>query len=275
VTQRNRPPGASGWPKLPKEIQAAPDHRWQRGSEYEITTVAELVPKSYRQDGSLVAPPPEDTRSIQRTESGLDQLLRSGRISGHEVAAGKKFARDFEFGFYGASDPDRRLHLGRADDGASYSARDRFESARVDASTRWREASQAIGKKGTTLLTAFCVECLSIRAIAAREAMARFPDAPKADLSAESDAIRRDLAGAVVATLERLAEHYDDAERRNRRPRPATQPEGDDMTKLTAVDRAKPEYRAPHDREKARNLRHLEEQKARDAAKTAAAVGEL
>lgn len=125
--------------------------------------------------------PPEATRGpeifpeTQRADGGLEQLLRTGRISLTVVPAGKRFVRDNEFGFHGASDPDRRLRNGRAEDGVGYSTRDRFESARVDANTRWREASQAVGKRGTELLLAFCVKSLSIRAIARRLGSAKRP----------------------------------------------------------------------------------------------------
>ncbi len=279
MTKSTRPPGASRWPKLPKEIQSAPDHRWQRGSEYSVTTIADIVPKTFRADGSVVAPPPEDTRSIQRADSGLDQLLRSGRITGTEVAAGRKFARDYEFAFHGASDPDRRLHLGRSEDGSDYSARDRFESARVDASTRYRKASTALGKAATDLLLAFCVEALSMQVIAAREVEATaareisegVPAEERTDVAPAIKAYRQGLSWKLAAALERLVEHYDDEEQARRRVRKQTQSTGEDMTKLTAADRAKPEYREPHDREKARRLRQLEEQKARDAAKAASA----
>jgi hypothetical protein len=292
VTKSTRPPGASKWPKLPKEIQSAPDQRWQRGSEYSLTTVAELLPKTYRADGSLVAPPPEDTRSIQRADSGLDQLLRSGRITGTEVAAGRRFARDFEFGFFGASDPDRRLHLGRAEDGGNYSARDRYESARIYATTRFRKASQAVGKRGSELLVAFCVESLSMGAIARREAPQRVlaadaaararadedgvpwtpPAASLEDRTAkEADVIRRDLSGQLVAVLTRLVEHYDEEEQARRRVRKQTQSTGEDMTKLKPSKCDDAAYRAPYDREEARNVRRLEEQRARDAAKAAPA----
>ncbi|HWL81650.1 MAG TPA: hypothetical protein VNR89_11895 [Roseomonas sp.] len=73
----------------------------------------------------------------------------------------------------------------------------------IDAATRFRVAAAAVGEASTRRLMAFVTDGLSLVAV-----------------SAKTDMSRQDLAGAIVADLERLAEHYAEVDRTRRARRP-------------------------------------------------------
>ena len=91
----------------------------------------------------------EDTGlPIRRVRSGVRRLWQDGKITSAEMAAAEKWASDHGLGVHGASDPMRRGSSCRGDVHS-------FKVATMDAFTRYREASTAVGEHGEFLLTHF------------------------------------------------------------------------------------------------------------------------
>lgn len=106
---------------------------------------------------------------IRRVRSGVRRLYQDGRISGAEMSPCERWASDYGLGVWGASDPQRRGSSRRCDIHSFY-------VARMDAATRNREASQAVGAHGDLLLIQFVFEGKGLAAIARMLATVETPE---------------------------------------------------------------------------------------------------
>ena len=172
-------------PTPPKDLNApnakAPAHRWQRGCEPEEVA---LVPGS--------------PRRTQRIHDAVKALEKSGRIGGVHVTAADRWVRDFEWTMRSSYvDPVTASIRG----GGGNSGPELRLAAGVDASTRYREAAQAVGVVGDVVLRAVLGDGCSLRGLA------RLRGLPEGGRS--NSRIADELAGV----LETLADHYDRADR--------------------------------------------------------------
>ena len=125
--------------------------------------------------------------SVRRVRSGVRRLHQDGRISGAELAATERWASDYGLGAHGASDPQRRGSSCRGDI-------HRFYVARMDAATRHREASQAVGAHGDKALMEFVFFGKGLAAIARILASAETPEPGQGAFKG----IRRGYEGAMA-----------------------------------------------------------------------------
>lgn len=181
-----------------------------------------------------------DATRVQRVRSGLRQLLAAGHIGDREEVAASRFRNDYEFGVFGATDPERR---GSGGDAGCYL------SARIDARTRSRTTGTAARAavpgddrhpNGEQLLVAFVVEGLSLDGAARHLGLVSaglpswLPGATERTLQREhrearqrlSGAARRRLTGDLITSLQAIVEAYHemDCARRSGRRRPAVAP---------------------------------------------------
>ena len=154
----------------------APRERWQRGAEAEIEET----------EGGV---------RVQRASTGLAQLRRSGVIGDAEVAAAIRWRRDYELGVHGARDP--------AASGSGSGGVTMWMAARVDISTRYRQACQAVGMLGDMLLRQYVAEGLSLREMARQIVAARRGAEGPSEVRT-----RLRLSEQLADTLRTLAEHY-------------------------------------------------------------------
>ncbi len=123
--------------------------------------------------------------NVYRCCVGLYGLRRSGAIDDAQVAAAEMWARDYETGVLGASDPELAGNCGRGD------VHDMM-LARAAASERYSYIRAALGRAGERLLILLMIEGLSMSAMGER---------------LQQD--RKTIAGALVLLLEQLVEQYD------------------------------------------------------------------
>ena len=183
--------------RLPPPPTTAPRERWHHGSEPEPRTRA----------AARVAP--------QQVRSVIGTLLRSERIEGHHALAADRWLRDYEIGILGCSAiaaSDLQRTAVRAPEPGGH---DRIAVSTVDAITRHREATAAVGIYATRILIAVCHTATSITHLA--------------EVEFGGSNGRHEAVGTVIACLERLSEHYQEVDNRRRddrrqraRPTPST-----------------------------------------------------
>ena len=121
---------------------------------------------------------------VIRRGVGLYSLLRSGKITQRHVNAAERWARDFETGIMGASDPERRsTGQGTLED---------MLLARSAAVTRCEGVRRTLGQYAADLLVLLVLDGLSIAKIA--------------ELYGKN---RQGMTGAVELLLEQVADYYD------------------------------------------------------------------
>ncbi|CAH2606193.1 conserved protein of unknown function (plasmid) [Rhodovastum atsumiense] len=176
----------------------APIERWDHGER----VVAEPAP------GSRIR--------VERAGSGIDALLANGTIDNRLANAASLWQRDYEGALcvgQGAAPASDRVRVD-----TSVTATDGGIVRRLDAATRYREACAAIGLLGDALLQLTVAAGLSLsRLEAVLTPSTGAAGALPPELQAVAARVRRlnrvALVGALVATLDRLADHYDAVDR--------------------------------------------------------------
>jgi hypothetical protein len=141
-------------------------------------------------------------KSVQRVNSGIDQLLSSGRIDIAEAHSATRWCNDYEYGVHGAKWSEARV--GGSSDVISRAKSQEYSMiSRFEAKEAYDEASAVIGRYGDSLLCLFVHHGLSLRAVADKLGQ------PK-----------QDTAGAVITVLKRLTEHYHEIDNRRTRRTP-------------------------------------------------------
>jgi hypothetical protein len=133
---------------------------------------------------------PDHKSRVTRIQNGALTLFNEGRIDQGMLVSAIRFVDDWSMG--GTSRPLRASEarfLGVSTSGPG--SADGIPISQIDASSRNREACQAVGAKATERMNTFC--CLG----------ASFQAAEKL-LGVE----RKTLAAQLVADIERLSEHY-------------------------------------------------------------------
>lgn len=178
-------------------IASAPSERWQRGCEYEISSLSAALHGV-------------DAERVQRAHDGVAALARSGRIGFPEVAAATRWTADYERSM--RSSYCEPATAGIRGSGTNVGPENRYASG-VDASTRHRQAREAVGELGDLLLRAVVGDGRSLRSIAASFA-ARLAvlNARKAKVAPSVRAAliggRAKLTSDLADTLSVLAAHY-------------------------------------------------------------------
>ena len=137
---------------------------------------------------------PQDLTTVARVQSGILALLQAKRISGSQAAAATRYADDWSVGTGVPLRASEARFLGVSLGGASHA--DGVPIRVLDAASRHREASLAIGRTATDRMTAFA--CLGTSMTAAAKLLG---------------IDRRDLGILLIADIERLAEHYADIDK--------------------------------------------------------------
>ena len=121
---------------------------------------------------------------VLRRGAGLYGLLRSGTITQRHVDAAQRWARDFETGIMGASDPERRgSGAGDAHDNLI---------ARAEAVTRCENIRRTFGRYASDILILLVLDGLSLGKIAEHYGKNR-----------------QGITGAAELVLEQLADYYE------------------------------------------------------------------
>ncbi len=150
--------------------QSAPDERWQHNErEPDPETRARVQP-------------PQRLRTIVGT------LLASGAIGGEEQGAAARWLRDYELGHHHARDPECV--------GSGTGSPDGIPIAICDALSRDREATLALGSKGTACMILIAHRCISL------SALGRYLN------PASSGHNVTKATKLVIETLETLVAHY-------------------------------------------------------------------
>lgn len=151
---------------------------------------------------------------VERVGTGVDALVADGRLEAQHDAAARRWRKSYESAFGVGRGTSLTLDRLRVD--TSYAASDGGMSSRLDAITSYRSAGLAVGRMGDALLVLSVGEGLSMSRIEA--VIGGVASALSSDLQAIACRLgkldRKALAGALVITLDRLAEHYDAVERR-------------------------------------------------------------
>jgi hypothetical protein len=190
--------------------------------------------------GGSAAPRPRAARR-GGCSAARQACASSGRAA--EVGAAERWLKLRDFAEYGASDPALGVR-NSGDEEIIAGDLHTFGFSRARAAASGAAVRRALGERRYLLLRMFVAEGLSLRAMG----------------TALGDD-RRNLAEELAETLERLVEHYA-AEQYSR-----AKHQGETMPTIKPSKSDKPEYRAPHDRERERRVRQLEEQRARDAVR--------
>ena len=191
-------------PGAPSE--RAPSERWQHADR-------EIHDLNVDSTGSV---------RVERVSSGLTATTTAD----HDTAA-RRWRRSYEASFGVGRGTAMTLDRMRVDTSAS-GASDGGMSFRLDAITAYKEASQAVGLRGDALLQLAVGQGIALSKI---ESILSGNDAAGAPLPVSTTALsslpaelqqvaarirrmdRKALAGALSATLDRLAEHYDAVDR--------------------------------------------------------------
>lgn len=123
--------------------------------------------------------------NVLRRGAGLYGLLRSGTITQRHVDAAQRWARDFETGIMGASDPERR--------GSGGGDIHDMLIARSAAVTRCENVRRSLGRYASDLLVLLVLDGLSLGKIAEHYGKNR-----------------QGITGAAELLLEQLADYYEE-----------------------------------------------------------------
>ncbi|EHH68397.1 hypothetical protein [Gluconobacter morbifer] len=123
--------------------------------------------------------------TVLRRGAGLYGLLQNGTISAAQVKAAEKWARDYETGVEGATDPER-YRSGRRGDIHD------MMIARAQAVARYEGVRRSLGRRASDMLTLLVIEGLSVSRIA---------------MHYQRD--RKQIVGAIDLLLEQLVEYFD------------------------------------------------------------------
>lgn len=189
--------------RAPQSRKTSPSSPWPAEAPA-AGPVIRAAPERWHHHSEAIDEPlvPGDRRPLQRVDTGVAQLRRAGKITSAEVCSADRWRNDYELGVHGARDPDKSGSGGGVD-GYNISA--------IDALTRFHTAEKAVGPFGTGLLIAFVADGLSANAIAGELDQQR-QAAEEAGRPTVGLWSRQDLAGAIVAALTRLTEHYEEVD---------------------------------------------------------------
>ena len=162
-------------------FMGAPAERWQHNDREPHPKVRDAIQR------------PQRLRTIAGT------LLASGRIGGAEHAATARWVRDYELGHHHARDPESI--------GSGTGSPDGIPIAICDALSRDREATLALGSRGTAVMILIGHRSISLSALARHLA--------PGSTGKNVDAATR----LVIETLAKLADHYAGIDKRGPKQR--------------------------------------------------------
>ena len=179
------------------EALRAPAERWQHSERAEVD----------------VRHPEGGPVRVERVSSGIAALVDAGRLEARHDTAARRWRRSYEGAFLVGRGTSLRLDRLRVD--TSPVPSDGGLSHRLDAITEYQAACRAVGLMGDALLVLAVGEGMALNRIEA--VLSGQVSALPADLQAVASRVRRmdrkAIAGAMVAVLDRLAEHYDEVDR--------------------------------------------------------------